>query len=299
MNVLITGGRGTIGRALAREWSGRKGARVVSLGRSKSGPGDSESDVVSHETGDISDARFLDEVLERHDITHIVHAAGARTRDCRENPRLAFEANVLGTESVFQAGLRRPAVRSFAHFSTAAVYGRTAGMVGEGDLVAPGSAYALSKAASELVLASAGARERPFSTVILRPGFVLAPGASGSLAGLISDAMTRELVRGSLPERFPLHWAPDLGKALVRLTEREGGRDRLLHPPVVDMRLVDFVETLKEAVRRRGREPIFQIDPDPHAPFPAALDDSAFQALAGPVATTPLAEMLEAMLDEE
>ena len=295
MNLLITGGRGGIGRSMAEVVSKREGTRVITLGRSAP-PAGSEQENIRHVVGDVTDASFLDDLLQRHAITHIVHAAGVRTRDCERDPRLALEGTVLGTERLLEAATRCASVEKFVHFSTAAVYGRTEGPTDETAPLAAGSNYAISKAASELVLAPDLRKPRSFATVILRPGFVLGPSSQGSLAALVDEVMRSDHVTGTLPDRFPLHWAPDLARAVDRLLQTDTGPHRVLHPPACSTGADEFARCLQAAVERRGRKPSIDIRPDLHAPFPAGLVDDAFRDIIGPFELTPLTEMIEKRL---
>lgn len=275
--------------------SEQAGTRVITLGRSQP-PADTERENVCHEVGDVTDASFLDDLFRRHCITHIVHAAGVRTRECENNPRLAFEGNVLGTERLLRSAERCASVLKFIHFSTAAIYGRRGECLDETAQVAAGSVYAISKAASELVLPPSPDRPRSFATINLRPGFVLAPAGEGSLASLIRTAARSGHVTGTLPEHFPLHWAPDLAETVARLLERDTGRHRVLHPPGCNTGAEEFARCLKEAVERRGRQPLIEIQADPDAPFPAGLVDRACRDLIGPMELTPLSDMIDRFL---
>lgn len=295
MTLLITGGRGGIGRSITEVVSAREGTRVITLGRSVPSAGSDDRNVC-HEVGDVTDAPFLEDLLQRHEITHIVHAAGVRTRDCERNPRLAFEGNVLGIKRLLDAAMRCPSVRKFVHLSTAAVYGRTEEPVDETAPLAAGSNYAISKAASELVLAPNPQKPRSFATVILRPGFVLGPSSQGSLDSLVDEAMRSDHVTGTLPDRFPLHWAPDLAHAVDRLLHADIGPHRVLHPPALAVRLEELVGALQEVVGKRGRTPVFDLHAHANAPFPAALLDDAFRQLAGPFDITSLTGMIEKRL---
>jgi nucleoside-diphosphate-sugar epimerase len=293
--MLITGGRGGIGRSITEVVAARADVRVVTLGRSKPMQADDQENV-HHEVGDVADSAFVSDLLGRHAITHIVHAAGVRTRDCEKDPRLAFEGNVLSTERLLQAATRHVGLVKFLHLSTAAVYGRTEEPVDEAAALSAGWAYATSKAASELVLAPDPLKPRSFATVILRPGFVLSPWSQGLLAALVDEAMRSDHVTGILPDRFPLHWAPDLARTVDRLLEADTGTHCVLHPPACNTGTDEFARCLKEAAKRRGRSPSINIQPDRDAPFPAGLVDDAFRKLVGSFELTPLLDMLEKRL---
>lgn len=57
--------------------------------------------------GDIADPEQLDEVIDRHGVTHIIHLAALLYPQFRSDPRWGARVNVLGGVNVFEAAARR------------------------------------------------------------------------------------------------------------------------------------------------------------------------------------------------
>jgi UDP-glucose 4-epimerase len=103
MKVLITGGMGVIGAETSRKFV-REGHRPVIYARHRDDRLIFDIlDKVDFESGDVLDwARLLD-VIKRHKITHIVHAAGFVGAVSAANPALSIQVNVMGTVNVLEA----------------------------------------------------------------------------------------------------------------------------------------------------------------------------------------------------
>src|SRR5215813_8041817 len=54
-------------------------------------------------TGDITQTESLLPVIQRFEVTHIIHLAGLQVPSCKANPRLGAMVNVIGTINVFEA----------------------------------------------------------------------------------------------------------------------------------------------------------------------------------------------------
>ncbi|MEV0830199.1 NAD-dependent epimerase/dehydratase family protein [Nonomuraea rubra] len=124
--VLITGGAGLIGAAVARQLqslgaiaivldnlSGHDPATYATLGISPTSPGLT--------LGDINDLPLLQQLARGSDF--IVHAAAHSTvAGCSRDPDAAFRANIAGTHHVLQAAAAGD-VRRLVFISSAQVYG--------------------------------------------------------------------------------------------------------------------------------------------------------------------------------
>jgi UDP-glucose 4-epimerase len=129
MRVLITGGMGVIGAEATRKFVA-EGHRPVLYARHRD-----ESlihDLVGRvdiELGDITDRAALEAVIEKHGLTHIVHAAGAVGAVSAANPPLGIEVNVMGTVNVLEAARKCGVVR-VVYTSAKGVYGPFLGEYG-------------------------------------------------------------------------------------------------------------------------------------------------------------------------
>jgi nucleoside-diphosphate-sugar epimerase len=193
--VLVTGGRGLVGRrildALARE-----GRRVVAYDRD---PWDGGG-VATAAHGELFDVPRLLDVLWEHDVDAIVHTAAISDPDvAHPMPIATFQANVMGTVSVFEAARLTPRVRRVVSFSSSSAYGNADGeVVREDQPLRPITAYGVTKAATDML--GGVYRERyGVEVVTLRLTWVYGPG--NRMPGIALD-LVRAAVRGE-PFREP------------------------------------------------------------------------------------------------
>jgi dTDP-glucose 4,6-dehydratase len=132
MKLLVTGGAGFIGSNFIRYWLGRyPGDTIVNLDAlTYAGNLTNLADVVADYPnryhfvrGSIGDANLVDELLEAHRPDAIVNFA-AESHNSRAvlNPRVFFETNVMGTQTLLDLARKRKIAR-FHHISTCEVYG--------------------------------------------------------------------------------------------------------------------------------------------------------------------------------
>ena len=57
-------------------------SRIVTLGRSLENCAEHASDELIHEVGSVEDVKEVRRLLQLHKVTHLIHAAGARTSEC-------------------------------------------------------------------------------------------------------------------------------------------------------------------------------------------------------------------------
>ena len=161
MNILVTGGAGFIGSAIAKRLVER-GDRVVIL--------DNFNDYYDPQLkrdrievflkgidfklyeGDIRDTKLVEDIFASEKIEKVVHlAAMAGVRYSIQDPLLYADVNVNGTLVLLEAA-RKHAVRNFVYASSSSVYGGNEKIpFSEEDSVDhPVSPYAASKKANEL-----------------------------------------------------------------------------------------------------------------------------------------------------
>jgi UDP-glucose 4-epimerase len=129
MKVLITGGMGVIGAETTRKFV-REGHRPVVYARHRDDRlvGDI-IDKIDFEAGDIGDMPRLLEVIKRHRVSHIVHAAAFVGAVSAANPALSIQVNVMGTVNVLEAA-RLFDVRRLVFTSAKGIYGPLRGDYG-------------------------------------------------------------------------------------------------------------------------------------------------------------------------
>ncbi|MDO8566211.1 MAG: SDR family NAD(P)-dependent oxidoreductase [Candidatus Moranbacteria bacterium] len=170
MKVLITGGAGFIGSAIAKKLMDR-GDRVILVDNFN----DYYDPQLKHDrikkflkgyekparqggsflvyTGDIRDAKFLEKVFKKEKPDKIVHlAAMAGVRSSLSDPALYVDVNILGTTNLLDKAVKH-GVKNFVYASTSSVYGNNKKLpFSEKDSVdTPVSIYAATKKADELI----------------------------------------------------------------------------------------------------------------------------------------------------
>jgi UDP-glucose 4-epimerase len=86
-------------------------------------------DKIDFEAGDVLDWPRLLDVIKRHRVTHIVHAAGFVGAVSATNPALSIQVNVMGTVNVLEAA-RAFDVRRVVYTSAKGIYGPVLGEYG-------------------------------------------------------------------------------------------------------------------------------------------------------------------------
>jgi UDP-glucose 4-epimerase len=129
MRVMITGGMGVIGAEASRRFVG-EGHRPVIFARHRDERLVRDIlDQVDVELGDVLDMPRLLEVIKRHRITHIVHAAAFVGAVSQANPALSVQVNVMGMVNVLEAA-RAFDVERVVYTSAKGVYGPMLGEYG-------------------------------------------------------------------------------------------------------------------------------------------------------------------------
>lgn len=164
MNILVTGGAGFIGSAVAKTLMDRGDTPVLidnfndyydpTLKRDRIGIflGDYGGAFTLHE-GDIRDRSFLERVFSEEKPEKVIHlAAMAGVRYSIERPALYADVNVMGTVNMLDLAVAH-GVRNFVYASSSSVYGENAKIpFSESDPVdRPVSVYAATKKADELL----------------------------------------------------------------------------------------------------------------------------------------------------
>ncbi|NTW30038.1 MAG: NAD-dependent epimerase/dehydratase family protein [Candidatus Moranbacteria bacterium] len=180
MNILVTGGAGFIGSAVAKALMDRGDVPILidnfndyydpKLKRDRISIflGEYAGKFRLHE-GDIRDRAFLNGVFESEKPEKIVHlAAMAGVRYSLERPELYADVNVMGTLNIFECA-RKSGTKHLVYASSSSVYGQNAKVpFSESDPVEhPVSVYAATKKSTEL-LASVYAHVYGLKTTGLR-----------------------------------------------------------------------------------------------------------------------------------
>jgi nucleoside-diphosphate-sugar epimerase len=289
---LVTGSLGCIGtwavRLLVQE-----GTPVVSLdlGSDMHRPRlimtDEEMARVRWEKGDITDLGRIEQVLDEHRITNVIHLAALQMPFCKANPPLGAAVNVVGTVNFLEA-LRRRAERmaplvyasSMAMFSADDVDPAT-GRLPLSAVPHPPTHYAVYKIANE-GNALLYWKEHQSPSIGLRPMTVFGPGRD---QGMTSGG-TKAAIAAVFGRSFDI---PFGGKTLYNFAEDTArafiaaSRTHITGAPVVNLpgttadvsEVVAAIETVvpeaKGLITYGGPSLPFPayFDPDPASPLPA------------------------------
>jgi UDP-glucose 4-epimerase len=148
MTILVTGGRGFVGRHLVDQLLAG-GDKVVSYNRDFSVD---ERDGLAVVQGELFDIPRLTETLGRFGVNRIIHTAGQSHPGVSiELPWTTFKANAEGTLAVYEAA-RATGVRRIVNFSSECAVGSVAldATVSEDVMPRPTTPYGVTKVAGEL-----------------------------------------------------------------------------------------------------------------------------------------------------
>jgi nucleoside-diphosphate-sugar epimerase len=243
MRLLITGGAGFVALALA-EAALEAGHSVVLLDLLD--PPAPARRVFARfgerclvERGDVLEGEAVADLIGRHRIDTVAHAAAVTAGPDRERraPESIVSVNLLGTVAVIGAA-RGPRVRRFLHFATGSGYGAVpveAGPIDEDATpLRPVSLYGITKAAAERTASRLDELD-PFNLVIARLGPVFGPwewatGMRDTLSPMFQA--TRLAVEGGeavLAGEARTDWiySRDVARGLLALIEAERPRRKV------------------------------------------------------------------------
>ncbi len=223
--VLVTGGRGFLGRGLVKLLQ-RTGYRVVSVDQSP------VENPTKEPTGeeiqlDITDASALGRLFEEESFDAIVHLAAILPTAAQADPVLATKVNVAGSMNLLECA-RRFAIERFVFGSSLSVYGSCPAdqQVSETHRAAPEDVYGAAKLYVEQV-GEAYRQQHGIQFASLRIGRVVGPGAQSSTSAWRSQIFeflnAKRLVEIALPyaetERLLLIHVEDAAAMLAKLVE--------------------------------------------------------------------------------
>ncbi len=224
--ILVTGAGGFIGSHLCHLLY-QQGYDVVAVDRHFDTPPPSREVL-----GDISDAHFLNEVLQTGTFETIIHMAAVLNTASRERPEEALRVNVGGGLTLLRLAAQSK-VKKFIFGSSISVYGAKPfaeyGEVSEEQPAAPNTVYGVSKLYVELVGQDYHQRGA-FTFVSVRIAMVVGAGATNTAtpwrSRIFEKLAAQQSTQLELPfartERLPLIHVADVAEVIYRflLVER-------------------------------------------------------------------------------
>ncbi len=304
---LVTGALGCIGAWTVRELV-REGTPVVAFDlaaeprRLRQIMSPDELAAVTFATGDIADAAAIEQVMDEHLITHVVHLAALQVPFCRADPALGARVNVVGTVNVFEAARRHlERVRGLVYASSIAVFDAadmdpSSGAVADDAAAHPMTHYGVYKQANEGT-ARIYWRDGGLASVGLRPMTVLGPGRDQGL----TSAPTKAIVAAVLGRPFEIgfsgrtlfQYTADVGRTMIGAARSGLDGARIFNLGGSSATIPEVVAAIEAAVP--GAADLISISGDP-LPFPDDIDASGMTAL-GPQPITPIDEAVALTAD--
>ena len=295
---LVTGALGCVGAWTVRGLV-RDGAQVVALDvgsdarRLRLIMTPDELAAVTFVTGDITDLASVEEVLDGHAITNVIHLAALQVPFCRADPPRGALVNVVGTVNIFEAVRRRAdTMAPVVYTSSMAVYTADDADPVTGRLTVdavphPRNHYGVYKQANE-----GNARiywlDSGLSSVGVRPMTVYGVGRDQGMTSGPTKAIVAAVLgvpyRVSFSGPTMYQYAPDVARTLIAAsrTTVEGAHVFNLPGEIADgRRLAAAIET---AVPGAGQRIEFESG---DLPFPSEIDHDGVDAI-DPVPATPL-----------
>jgi len=302
---LITGTMGCIGAWILRNLV-TDGANIIAtdldteVTRPRLLLSDQEIETITWEKLDVTDSQAVNQLVEQHKPTHMIHLAGLQIPFCRANPSLGASVNVVGTVNIFEAA-RQFNIRGLSYASSVGVMGAAenypARQLNDADLPIPNNLYGVYKTANENT-AKVYWQDWQVGSVGLRPYTVY---------GVCRDqGMTADLAKATLAiaANKPFHirfdgpitmqHADDIARMFINsaLVEHQGGDVYNVRNDVIEV--AEFVALLKQLYP----ESKITFEQNNPLPFPTDFDDSRLRNLLGTVPHTPLKQAIQADVEQ-
>lgn len=252
-------------------------------------------------TADISVPGALNEMVQEHKVTHIVHLAALQIPACAANPTLGAQVNVGGTINVFETIRRMEGrVQGFCYASSVAAFNggtdRRKGTTGPSESI-PTTLYGNFKRAVESI-ATVYASDHGIGSVGLRPCVVYGPGRDQGLTSDVSQAMlaaaggVRATVRFS--GQTTLQYAGDVASITIAATRACGGQALCLDVGGSAVTMTEVVNVIEEIVPSSAGT--ISVTGSP-LPFPSVYDPAPLDSLIGRVEYTSLRLGVESSIE--
>jgi nucleoside-diphosphate-sugar epimerase len=277
--VLVTGGRGFLGRAVVKLLQ-RAGYEVVSLDAAPVTPGE---DVAPHSevVCDLTDAMALERVFERQQFGGVIHLAAILPTAAQRTPLRATQVNVEGSLHLMEM-VRQFRVRRMVFGSSVSVYGTWPAnqVISETERAAPEDLYGAAKLYVEQ-LGAAYQQSDGLEFVSLRIGRILGAGARSTTSPwrsqifeLLSSGHAAEIMLPYLgSETILLVHLDDVAKMLMALSQAR-------HPAHATYNAVCesvVVDDLKREVESLNPNISVKLGPASANGNPRRLDSSRFR----------------------
>jgi nucleoside-diphosphate-sugar epimerase len=281
MAILITGGSGFIGSALARTLL-EKNYKIILFDIA---PPKTEWKGIYFIKGDISNWAEVMNVIKEKKIKYIFHLAAMLSAQCEANPWAAFQVNVLGTYNVLEAS-RLFNIKKVIFTSSMGVYGKVpTGVVDDETIQRPQILYGVTKVFGELIGLYYHRRFGIDFRGVRFPQLV-GPGVKSEGYGQYLPKMIEASLKGvsfeawvSKETSIPIMYIKDAIRCLLELFEAEEDRIKTRVYCVGQILPSPTARDLLEEIRKHFPNASITFRPDPKAmdvlqSIPTKLDDT-------------------------
>jgi len=248
--------------------------------------------------GDITDPEALPPVIEKYNVSHIIHLAGLQVPTCRANPRQGAMVNIVGTLNVFEAACKsKESIKRIVYASSAAVFGMTADdhPLSEGEATHPATHYGAFKRCNE-DNARVYYLDHGIHSIGLRPLTIYGVGRDFGLTSDPTKAMKATVVGRPYHIRFggrtDFQYIADTADIFIRASTSElpGAHVFNLHGETV------HVDDIIAEIERAWPHSEITHAEEPLA-IPPEMDDAAIRAALGDIPATPLETGVRATIE--
>lgn len=295
---LVTGAMGCIGSWIVRNLVQQKiSTTVFDLSdephRMKLIMSDEEISQVNFVKGDITDAAQVNQAIQEHHISHVIHLAALQVPFCRADPVRGAQVNVVGTVNVFEAACAA-GIQHIVFASSAAVYGieeeYPAGQVRHDAPLKPRTLYGVYKQANEGT-ARVYWLDHGINSIGLRPYVVYGAGRDQGMTSTPTKAMLAAALGQpyhiSFGGRFNMQYADDVARIFI-----QAARSAFVGADVFNLRgsvlhMQDVVAAIGAAKPQMAGKLTYE---EKGLAFPPDLDDTPLVKAIGALPNTPLIE---------
>jgi nucleoside-diphosphate-sugar epimerase len=249
------------------------------------------------ERGDISDGKALAQVLDRHEITHVVHLAALLLTMIKRDPPYGTAVNIGGTVNVLDAAKTRGIQVAYA--SSAAVYSNadaTGAPIPNDAQPHPDSFYGVHKLACEN-LARVFWEQEQVPSIGIRPFVVYGPGRDAGLTASPTLAMAAaaagESAQIAFGGRTQMQYAPDTARVFIAAARAATAGSSVYHLGGAAVPLAEVAASIERAAPGVS----ITVDESTTLPFPEEFEGTALDTALGDIAWTPLDQGVAATVE--
>lgn len=273
-SVLVTGAAGCIGAWTVKKLT-EQGAKPIVFdltdNRSRLALVMDDAAKVVWEIGDITDYERLCGVIEKHNVSAIIHLAALQVPFCKADPITSVKVNVVGTTHIFEAA-RKFGIKRLTYASSIA-----SPAMGDNDFLA--TLYGAHKVCGEQ-MAAVYWQDWQVPSLCIRPGVIYGPGRDQGMSAAPTMAILAALFEQSytIPFSGPVAFVhvEDAANRFIAAVSKDIKDALVFDMQGTEADIADVLTDIKHQIE--GADIHMEGSP---LPFPHAPDDGALDRLLG------------------